>query len=212
MKTEEKHLAAGGGEAAEEPLFTEEAEEEARPVVPLGRLDDGGPASRRTRGRLPRSFLLVLALIAAGAAGATAALLAHMGRASHPAVEATANVAPEPDTPQTAVSNIKETSMAGKSDAHARPESRAQFEPERPQTDKVDVRGRDAEERAERARDEEESRRDEEQARAERRRGGDEMRQGREENEKRAERRVEEKSGKPKARLVGTITERPRPY
>src|SRR5215218_3171195 len=102
MKEEEKHLAAGGdGAAVEEPLFTEEAEEEARPVVPLGRVGDGGPASGRVRGRLPRSFILALAVIAAGAAGATAGLLAYMGRAPRPAAEATTGVAPESNTSQT---------------------------------------------------------------------------------------------------------------
>lgn len=195
MKAEERHLAAGGdGAAVEEPLFTEEAEEEARPVVPLGRVGDGGPASGQVRGRLPRSFILALAVIAAGAAGATAGLLTYIGRAPRPAAEATTGVAPEPNTPQTAVSGGAETPTAEKSDARA--------EPERPTTNKADVRGRDAEERAERAREEEEPRREDEEVRAERRRGGD---------EKRAERRDEKKDGKPKARLVGTITERRQP-
>ncbi|MFL6334230.1 MAG: hypothetical protein ACJ754_13030 [Pyrinomonadaceae bacterium] len=206
METEENSIPAGGdaGAVTAETLFDEEAEEEARPVVPLRRVGDAGPLSRRARGRLPRNLILALAVIVAGAAGGAVGYLAHMRRAPQPAAEATAGVAPEPDTPRAAVSAGADTSTAAASEAgpQPRPEPPTGVEPERPKLNKVDVRGRDAEEHDERASEAGKPRRNDEDVRVEHQRGDD---------EKRVERRDEEKRGKPKARLVGTITGGSRP-
>jgi hypothetical protein len=74
------------------------------------------------------------------------------------------------------------------------------------------VRVEDREKHADRVREEESPRRQEKEARAERRRGRNEGRDGRLEEQVRIMRGDEEKGEKPKARLVGTITGRPRPY
>lgn len=205
MGAEEKHLSAGDEVRTSEPLFTEEAEEEARPVVPLGMAGEPRYFSRPGRGRLPRSFVLVLALIAAAAAGAVAGYLVHSGRAPQPAAETTAAAAPEPDTPQPAASNDTETPTAEKSDARPRPEPTTRVEPERPETNQVSVQRRDAEGRAGRVREREEvkPRREVYESRAEHRHEAD--------DEKRAGRHEDDKGEKPKARLVGTLTGRRRP-
>jgi hypothetical protein len=212
MEAKQNNLHPGGGAAVEETFFTEEAEEEARPVVPLGRVGHAGAARRRARGRLPRSFILALALIAAGSAGATAGYLAYLGRALQPATEATTNVASEPDPPPPTVSNSTDTPTAEKSDVRARSETPARVELDDSRTNRVDVRGEDKEEHTVRVREEEPPRREMREMRVERRRERDEVRDGRREGRGRIVPGDGEKGGKPKARLVGTITGRSRPY
>jgi hypothetical protein len=211
MEAKQNNLHPGGRAAVDETFFTEEAEEEARPVVPLRRVGHAGASPTRARGRLPRSFILALALIAAGSAGATAGYLAYLGREPQPAAEATTSVAPEPDPPPT-VSNSTDTPAAEKSDVRARPETPARVELDSSGTNSVDVRGEDREEHTVRVREEEPPRRQEKVVRAERRRGREEVRDGRREEQVRIVPGDQEKGERPKARLVGTITGRSRPY
>lgn len=215
MKAEETHSIDGGGGAAAagEPLFTEEAEEEARPVVPLARVAGTRPYAGPAPGRLPQGFVLLLAVIAAGAAGATAGLLAYTGRAPQTPAETIVSDTPEADTTRAAVvSNGAETPQAEtlKSDVSSRPEPPVTVEPERHKANREEARGRDEKGRAGRVRGGEERGREE--ARLERRRGSDKERDGERDEERRAVRHEEEKDGKPKARLVGTITGRSRPH
>ena len=142
METEENSIPAGGdaGAATAETLFNEEAEEEARPVVPLRRVGDAGPSSRRACGRLPRNLILALAVIVAGAAGGAVGYLAHMRQAPQPAAEATAGVAPEPDTPREVVSAGTDTSAAAASEARARPEPPTRVELEHPKPNRTYAR------------------------------------------------------------------------
>lgn len=213
------NLRAGGGAGVDgsAPLFTEEAEETARPVVPLRRFSAAWDAAKRNRpalGGRPRNLLLALALVAAGTVGAAAGYLAGVGKAPAPAAEATAQATPEPAPPQPAppqpvpprpVPSASSDAAAAAGAPRMRVEVPARFEPER--TTAADAvraeRDEEAEERAERAREEEERRREAEEERAE---------EAREEAEERAERRRDaEKRQKKKARLIGVVTERPRP-
>ena len=105
MGAGEKHLTADGGTDSEEPFFDEEAEEEARPVVPLGVIGDARPSTGRRRGGLPQSLVLTLAVIGAGTAGAAVGYLTFRERAPRPAAEAHAIATPEPVTTLTPASD-----------------------------------------------------------------------------------------------------------
>ena len=223
MKAEEKHLAAGGGgEAVEEPLFTEGAEEEARPVVPLQGGDAAGLSSMQSRGRLPQSLNLLLAVILAGAAGAAAGYLVSRERAPQPAVQESAETTSEPPAPQATVGNGTDALAVKKDETPSRPEQPAQVEPERPATTTEESRSRDGEaEQVEHGReqavrdgdDEARPRQEESAARSESQRSRDESQTVRRREEKRiVVRREDERDGRPKARLVGTITGRSRRY
>lgn len=216
----ERNNQAIGEAAVEEPFFTEEAEEEARPVVPLRQAEALGPSSMRPRGGLPQSLNLLLAVILAGAAGAVAGYFVFRERAPQPAVQASAEATPEPPATQPTADNGTNTDV-GKAETPSRPESPVRVEPERPATDTAESRPRDDEvERVEPERepaarvdnDEARPRREEVTARAEsqRRAGGSQTVRRRE--EARVMQRDDEQDGRPKARLVGTITGRPRRY
>lgn len=221
MGDEARHRDAGGRTAVEEPFFTEQAEEEARPVVPLGRAGDAGPSYGTTRGRLPRGVNLLLAVILAGAAGAAAGYVVFRERVPQPAAEASAAGTPEPVTSQATVSGGADAPAAEKDEMSPRPELPARVEPERPATNTAGARPRDeGKEQVERAREDAVRERGEEAqprgeavaARAERC-GRDESRPGRRSVVRRIERRDDDEQGeRPKARLVGTITRRSRPY
>ena len=204
MEAEERHPPSirDDGAALAAPLFTEEAEEEARPVVPLGRIGAARPPTNPARRRLPQSLLLVLVFIVAGAfVGAAAGYLSLTRRAHEPAAQATADVTPAP--PQPAPGNSSEPSAVAARERPSRVEPQAHGETQRPNPERAEGRVRDEGGRAEHERKEERPRPEGAEASGERRH---------EESEKIEERqRDEEKHGKPKARLVGTITERPRP-
>lgn len=204
---------ADAGTNGAAPLFTEEAEETACPVVPLRRPDAARGAAKRSRpapGRRPRNLLLALAVLAAGAAGTAGGYLASVGEAPGPPASAITHSPPESPPPQPVTPRPV---PAPPSDApgaaggqRMRVEMPARYEPERAITRESagGERDEDAKKRAERAREEEERRREDAEERAER---------AREEAEERAERRRRdaEKRGKPKSRLIGVVTERPRP-
>lgn len=200
MKTGEKKRTTGG-DAGTAPFFSEEAEEEARPVVPLGWVSGPESDSRPARGKWARNLTLALAVIAAGAAGAAGGYLALTTGAAESAAEATGGVAPEAHSPQTAPGNSRTDPAGAERSRRAVGESLAREEPETPRPKEPEGHGRSGDERAEHALREAERRREAEEKLAERRR---------EEEEKRAERRRdEEEREKPKARLVGTLSERP---
>lgn len=211
MVVEEKHLedSGGGASATDEPLFTEEAEVEARPVVPLARVNDSAQAAGRLRGRIPQSLILVLAVIVAGAAGAAAGYLTFRERTPGTAVETTTAAAPAPDMTPVAVSESSNASPAEQSDVTARPEEPEGVEPERPEGNQAGVNGRAAEDRVQSVR-EERPRREREPVRAGRRHNSDERRAVRSVDVRESARRDEDGGGRPKARLVGTITVRSR--
>lgn len=210
MMTEEKHLADGGDAmAADEPLFTEEAEEEARPVIPLRRVDDSAPAAGPLLGRFPQSLALVLAVIVAGAAGAGVGYLTFRERTPSPAVEATTAAAPDPATTPAAVSESTNTPAGEKSDAAAPTEQPTRVEPERAENNRAEVSGLAAENKAE-SESEARPRREAEAASAERRHEAGARRTVRSGGVRQAVPRTEEDGGRPKARLVGTITVRSR--
>lgn len=201
MKAGEKHLTADGGTVSDKPFFNEETMEGAKPVVPL---DEARPSTRRRRGGLPQSLVLVLAVIGAGAAGAGIGYITFRERAPQPAAEVNTVATPEPATTQTPASDAADTAAAvEKSDAPTRTETPARAEPERTETDRAAARAPDEDERVENAGEADRPRQAVEETRSERRRGGD----GR-----RAARRDRDNDGKPKARLVGTITGRSRSY
>lgn len=205
-----------GADGGPPPFFTEEAEEVARPVVPLGQAGDDVTVVRPRRGGLPRSVALALAFAAAGAAGAAGGYLLHTRRAAEPAPEARAGAAPEQTPPPPAASDGPENS------APVTTARRGQDKPQAPaQTvpagleEKNERRGRDEGDRGEGAKEEEEGRRRESEKKVAERRREDEKKlaeRAREEEKKLAERRDEDKGEKPKARLVGTITAGRRPY
>lgn len=211
----ERDNQALGGRAVEEPFFTEEAEEVARPVVPLRQAEAVGPTSEQPRGRLPQSLKLSLALILAGAVGVGAGYFIFRGRAPQPTSQESAETALESPAPQPTVDESINTPAARKV------ETQIKVEPERPATNAAAARPRDGgEERVEHRReqtvheesDEARPRREEAAARAESRRGTDEGQAVPRHEERRAVRRDGTQDGKPKARLVGTITGRPRRY
>lgn len=215
MAADDKHLHAGvnARPPESEPLFTEEAEEEARPVVPLAGTHDDATVVRPRRGRLPRNLALALAVVCAGAAGAAAGYLAHTQRAQEPAAEISVGEAPEQAPP--ALSNSPETSAAAPTVRMAQDKPQAQVEAERPGLIENERRGRDEWGRAGSIRKEEERLRKSEKKSAERLREQEKkIAERRSEEEKRTaeQRRDEEKGGKPKARLVGTLTGGRRPY
>ena len=206
MAAEDKHLHAGvnARPTESEPLFTEEAEEEARPVVPLAVTHDDATVVRPRRGRLPRNLVLALAVVCAGAAGAAAGYLAHTQRAQEPAAEISVGEAPEQAAPPSTPTVRR-----------AQDKPQAQVEAERPGLIENEGRRRDAGERAMSIREEEERLRESEKKSAERMREQEKKvaERRREDEKKMAEqRRDEEKGEKPKARLVGTIGGGRRPY
>ena len=217
MAAEDKHLHAGVNARPNEsePLFTEEAEEEARPVVPLAGTHDDAMVVRPRRGRMPRNLVLALAVLCAGAAGAAAGYLAHTQRAQEPTTEISVGEVPEQPPPPPAPSNSQETSAAAPTVRRAQDKPQAQVEAERPGSIENEGRRRDAGERAESIREEEERLRESEKKSAERLREQEKkVAERRREDEKRMaeQRRDEEKGEKPKARLVGTIGGGRRPY
>ncbi len=217
----ERNNQAAGGAAVGEPLFTEEAEEEARPVVPLRQVEAAGPSSTRSRGGLPLSLNLLLYVILAGAAGAVGGYFVFRGQAPQPAVQASAETPHEPPATQPTVDDGTDTSTVKNDETPPRPATPASVEPERPATNTAESRPRDGvEERVEHRRepnardenDEARPRREEVTARAESRRRTDENQIVRPREEKRVVRHDDEQDGRPKARLVGTITGRSRRY
>lgn len=198
MKAEENNLPADG-DTGTAPLFTEEAEEEARPVIPLPPV----VSARPPRGKATRNLTLALAMLAAGAAGAAAGYLAFTRETPEPPATVTTGTAPQPAATHPVTSNTSEALTRVATGARRQVEAPARVESELPRTEETERRGRDEEEHAERALKEEERRREDAEERAAR---------WREEAEKRAERRRDEgERGKPKARLVGTLSESPRP-
>lgn len=215
MAANDKHLHGGANArpARSEPLFTEEAEEEARPVVPLGGTHDEATVVRPRRGKLPRNAALALALVAAGTAGVAAGYMAHTRQAPAPAAEVTAGAAPGQSAPT--VSNSPEASAAVPAGRRARGVQQSQVETERPDLKENEGRGRDEEERAAGTKKEEERRRERGKESAERLRDGEKKiaERLREEGKKIIERgRDREKGEKPKARLVDTIIGGSRPF
>lgn len=211
---------ATGGAAVEEPFFTEEAEEEALPVVPLRQAEATGTSSVRRRGRLSQSLNLLLAVILAGAAGAVAGYFVFREQAPQPAIQASETI-PVPPALQPTVDSGTNTSSVEKDETPSRPEPPVRVEPEHPMTSTAESPGRDAEEervghgREQTVRDEHEEarpRQEEVTLRAEPQRRTDERQIVRRREENRGVRRDDEQDGRPKARLVGTITVRPRRY
>lgn len=205
----ERNKQVTGGAAVEGPLFTEEAEEEARPVVPLHQAEAAGPSSTRPRRRLPQSLNLLLAVILAGAAGAVAGYFVFKEQASQPAVQASAETIPVPPATQPTVDKAADT-----------PVTSVRVEPERPAPNSAESPARDGEEerversREQTARDEHDEARPRREvtARAESQRRTDESQIVARREEKRAARRDDDQDERPKARLVGTITGRSRRY
>ena len=200
MKAEENKIAADNGAAtSQDPFFTEEAEVEARPVVPLSQ--SGGAPTGSVWSRLPRSLALVLAVVAAGAAGAVAGLV-FARQAPTPQVEATAVTSPEPSLPPPTANIDPDTSSVAASGQLPNAESPASDEREHVTQKRVGGREPAKEEVAE-SRKEGARRREYESGRAERQFAEADKRSRRDDND--------EKRGKPKARLVGVITSKSRP-
>lgn len=215
MQAKGDNQPAGGGAVTNEPasFFDDRAEEKARPVVPLRRDDDADTPTvlaRRARGRLPRGPMLALIVVAALAVGAVASYLSFRPGVPATSAEATPSTAsgpvssqPEPAPSRGASDEASGTAAGATRDAGRRDSADERIVPVSRDPKETEERERDAEKLAERARKEEERRLEDEKKHAERER---------EEAKKRDERRRDEgKRDKPKARLVGTFTERPRP-
>ena len=193
------------------PRFDEEAEETARPVVPLVRSvsDDAsagsasGPRVAVRTGRMstwPQGLILILAVAAGVTAGATAVYLNTRSTvpsaAPQTSTEATVGGAPEPASTQPERSNVPGASAAAPRGSEARGGGQSvRDEPEGRDRKEAERRGRNEEKLVEHARKE-----------AERRLKEEEKLARREEAEKRAERgRDQEKRGEPKAQLFDSI-------
>lgn len=196
------------------PRFNSEAEAEARPVEPLGRVaapaDSARPPYRprmTTRARRVtwrRYLLLAWAIVATLAAGGIAL---YRNTRTTPAstqssVEETTDQESESTPTRPARADVAGTGTKPARETEARRELPRRAESDIEAGKESERRERDEEKRDEHARKEEEHRGHEEEKRAERER---------KEAEKRAERqrRDSEKRGEPKARLIGTITEKP---
>lgn len=200
------------------PSFDEEAEEVARPVVPLVGIDNAEAAARPARipwaairpgrGAWPRSLVPALALAAGMAVGAA---VVHRGTkqaapsaAPQTSAEATAGAAGGPTLPEPVRTDVSGVSSGPPGGHQARREPSVTDEPEGRDRNEAERGERDEGKRAERERKEDERRRREDEKRAER---------GRKEAEKEGERqsRKIEKGVKPEARRVGVIIERSEP-
>jgi uncharacterized membrane protein len=215
MKSEGNNQPAGDGTLAGKAasFFDDRAEEKARPVVPLGREDDVDATTvviRRPRGGLPRNLTIGLIVIAALFVGAVASYLSFRPASPSTSAEATASGASEPVSSQPEPSPLRRPTGNGSETSTG--VTRGSGRGASPEVPVVPVnddprasegRERDEKKLAERARKEEERRREDEKKLAERER---------EEAKKMDERRRDkEKRDKPKARLLGTISEIPRP-
>jgi hypothetical protein len=205
MAADEKHP-HGGANAEPAPFFNEEAEEEARPVVPLVQTRDEATVVRPRRGRLPRNVVLALAVVIAGAAGVAAGYLAHTRQTTESAAEVTTSETPERAPTPSAANDGPETSASVPAVRRAQDKPQARVELERPDSKENEGRGRDEEAEEARA----ESIKKEGEGHSEK--GKRSAERPREDEKKIAERRRDEEKGeKPKARLVGTITGGGRP-
>lgn len=196
------------------PRFNEESEEAARPVVPLGQVNDAGAApaptarprvaARPARAAWSRGLTLALAVAAGVLVGAVGAVYLVTRQATPAATREksaeTSAAAPEPSpTPRAADVPAAPPGAQTKPEVRSVPSPRE--EPERVRGEDEGHHNRDEKKREERARKEEERRRREDEKQAERER---------KEAEKRAERqRDSEEGGEKKARLVDTITGKP---